>query len=63
VTVILFLTSREYFGRKLHLDQNEKLVMFGMTHVIAVDGYSGKVVAKSTMAVKNNLVIYDEVFR
>jgi hypothetical protein len=39
----------EYFGHKMHMDQNEKLVMFGVTHVIAVDGYSCKVVAKSTI--------------
>ena len=30
-----------YFGHKLHIDQNEKLIMFGFTHFIAVDGYSG----------------------
>uniref|UniRef100_A0A1X7UV32 Uncharacterized protein n=1 Tax=Amphimedon queenslandica TaxID=400682 RepID=A0A1X7UV32_AMPQE len=29
------------FGHKLHLDQNEKLVMFSVTHVLGVDGYSG----------------------
>uniref|UniRef100_A0A1X7UNM0 Uncharacterized protein n=1 Tax=Amphimedon queenslandica TaxID=400682 RepID=A0A1X7UNM0_AMPQE len=29
-------TSR--FGHKLHLDQNEKLVMFGVTHVLGVNG-------------------------
>ena len=22
-----------YFGHKLHVDQNEKLVMFGVTHI------------------------------
>ena len=33
-----------YFGEKLHLDQNEKCVMFGITHVVAVDGYSRKIV-------------------
>lgn len=27
-----------YFGEKLHLDQNQKCVMFGITHVVAVDG-------------------------
>lgn len=27
----------DYFGHKLHVDQNEKLVMFGVTHVCAVD--------------------------
>ena len=34
-----------YFGHKLHLDQNEKLKMFGVTHIVARDGYSGKIVA------------------
>ena len=32
----------DYFGHKLHIDQNEKLVMFGVTQICAVDGYSGK---------------------
>ncbi|XP_028978246.1 uncharacterized protein LOC114840237 isoform X1 [Esox lucius] len=53
----------EYMGHKIHMDQNEKLVMFGVTHVVAVDGYSGKIVANATMPVKNNLVIYEEVYR
>ncbi|KAF6729617.1 hypothetical protein FQA47_009416 [Oryzias melastigma] len=53
----------EYMGHKLHLDQNEKLGMFGVTHVLAVDGYSSKIVAHATMPVKNNLVIYEEVYR
>jgi len=53
----------QYFGHKLHLDQNEKLAMFGVTHVLAIDGYSSKIVGWSTMPVKNNLVIYDEVYR
>lgn len=55
--------SATHMGHKLHLDQNEKLVMFGVTHVIAVDGYSSKVVAHATMPVKNNLTIYEEVYR
>jgi hypothetical protein len=45
------------------MDQNEKLAMFGVTHVLAIDGYSSKIVAWSTMPIKNNLVIYDEVYR
>ena len=48
---------------KLHIDQNEKLVMYGTTHVIARDDYSGMVVAIATMQVKNNLTIYEEIFR
>ena len=27
------------FGEKLHIDQNEKLVMFGVTHICAIDGW------------------------
>nr|XP_023675706.1 uncharacterized protein LOC111848157 [Paramormyrops kingsleyae] len=53
----------EYMGHKIHLDQNEKLVMFGVTHVMAVDGFSKKVVGHTTMPVKNNIVIYEDVYR
>lgn len=52
-----------YFGHKIHLDQNEKLNMYGATHVIAIDGYSSCIFGSSTMPVKNNLTIYDEVYR
>lgn len=55
--------SSLYYGHKLHIDQNEKLKMFGVTHVVAKDGYSGKIVAFSTMPVKNNLVIYETIYR
>lgn len=34
----------DYFAHKLHVDQNEKLVMYGVTHVCAIDGFSGKTV-------------------
>jgi hypothetical protein len=44
-------------GHKLHMDQNEKLGMFGVTHVVAVDGSSGRIVASATMPLKNNLII------
>ncbi len=53
----------DYFGQKLHIDQNEKLVMFGVTHVCAIDGYSGKIVGFITMPIKNNLEIYSHLFR
>ena len=41
-------------GHKLHLDQNEKLAMYGATHVLAVDGCSNYVLALVTMPIKNN---------
>ena len=30
----------DYFGHKLHINQNEKLVIYGVTHVLAIDGHS-----------------------
>ena len=51
----------DYFGHKLHMDQNEKLAMYGLTEVSACDGYSGKIVAFATMPVKNNVLIYENV--
>ncbi|KAI4827975.1 hypothetical protein KUCAC02_031332 [Chaenocephalus aceratus] len=53
----------DYMGQKVHMDQNEKLAMFGVTHVVAIDGFSKKIVAHSSMPIKNNLVIYEDVFR
>ena len=52
----------QYFGEKLHIDQNEKLVMFGVTHICAVDGHSGKIVAFAIMPIKNNLLIYEHIY-
>ena len=52
-----------YFGEKLHIDQNEKIIMYGVTHVCAVDGFSGKIVGFISMPVKSNSVIYDKLYR
>ena len=51
-----------FFGEKLHMDQNEKCVMFGVTHVVAVDGYSRKIVGFITIPKKNPILIYDLLF-
>ena len=53
----------DYFGHKIHIDQNEKMVMFGVTHVGAIDGYSRRIVGFVTMPVKNNLEIYKHLYR
>lgn len=50
-------------GHKLHVDQNENFVLFGATHVMAIDIFSEKVVSHSTMPIKNNIVTYEEVYR
>ena len=52
-----------YFDHKLHLDQNEKLKMYGVTHVAAIDDHSRFVVAGATMSRKNNIKIYQDVYR
>lgn len=53
----------DYFGHKVHYDQNEKLGMFGVVHVCARDGYSGMIIGYATMPRKNNTVIYKEIYR
>ena len=53
----------DYFGHKAHIDQNEKLIMYGVTHVAVSDGYSGLIARFSTMPIKNNLTIYGDIFR
>ena len=47
----------------MHINQNEKLVMFGLTHVTAIDGYSGKIVAFKKKAIKNNATIYETIYK
>ena len=53
----------DFFGHKMHFDQNEKLVMYGVTHVVAIDGHFLFIAGAYTIPVKSNLVIYEEVFR
>lgn len=48
----------EYASQKLHMYQNEKFVDFGVTKVVASDGFSGKIMGYSVMAIKNNLTIW-----
>ena len=52
----------EYFGNKLHKDQNEKLEMYGVVYVVAIDGWSRYITSGATMAKKNNKVIYAAVY-
>ena len=41
-----------FFGEKLHFDQNEN--MYGVVHVLAVDGYSCKIVRFITLPRKKS---------
>ena len=53
----------DYFGHKIHYDQNEKLGMYGIVHVCARDVFSGKIVGHATMIMKNNIITYNEIYR
>ena len=52
----------DYFGHKLHVDQNEKLIMYGVVHMVAIDGHSHFIVAGTTMPIKNNVKIYMYIY-
>ena len=51
------------FGPKLYINQSKKLVLYGVTHVTAIDGHSRFVLCGVTMSVKNNQKIYEKVYR
>ena len=51
----------DYFCHKLHMHQNEKLTMYGLTEVSACD--SGKIGAFATMLVRNKVLIYEHIYR
>ena len=53
----------DYFGHKVHIDQNEKLVMYGVTHVCTIDGYSSKIVAFIMTPIKNCIEIYSHLYK
>ena len=55
--------TASYFGEKLHFDQNEKLNMYGVIHVLAVDGFSRKLVGFITLPSKNPILIYQLLYR
>ena len=53
----------DYFGHKLHVDQNEKLEIYGVVHVVATAGHSRYIMCGAKMSTKNNKIIYAEVYR
>ncbi len=57
-------TVQIILGTKIiQIDQNEKLVMFGVTHICAIDGYSSKIVAFITSPIKNCVEIYSHLYK
>ena len=45
--------NAQYFGHKIHVDLNEKLIHFGCGLVGAIDGYSGFIISLFTIHRKN----------
>lgn len=45
------------------MDQNEKLNRYGVTHVLAVNGFGRKIVGLITIAQKNAIAIYHALMR
>uniref|UniRef100_A0A914VHF4 Integrase catalytic domain-containing protein n=1 Tax=Plectus sambesii TaxID=2011161 RepID=A0A914VHF4_9BILA len=52
----------DYFGYNMHMDQNEKLAMYGVVFVIAIDGLTAFITRAAVMPRKNNQTIYESVF-
>ena len=53
-----------FYSEKLHLNQNEKLNRFGVTHILAVDGFNRKIVGLITIPHKNAIIaIYNALIR
>lgn len=52
-----------YFGYRGHIDQNEKLVRYGVVHVVLRDGHSGFIENWITLPSKNPIRLYSKFFR
>ena len=55
--------TARFFGDKVHFDHNEKLAMYGVTHVLAIDEFCRKIVGMITIPVKNPISIYGALMR
>ena len=52
-----------YFRHKIHYDQSEKLIASGVTQVVDIDGNGRYIVGTCTKPIKNNIVIYENLYR
>lgn len=51
------------FGYKGHIDQNEKLVRYGVVHAVFRDGYSGSIENWISLPSKNPIQLYSQFYR
>ena len=52
-----------FFGHKAHMEQNEKMEMYGCTHVALIYGCSRYICRFITILTKNPILIYKYLFR
>ena len=53
----------DYFGQKLHVDENKKMEIYGVVHVVTIDMHSHYITCGATMPRKNSKKIYTAVYR
>ena len=51
------------FGYKEHIDQNEKLVRYGVVHAVFSDGFSGSIENWITLPSKNLIQLYSQFYK
>ena len=51
------------FGYKGHIDQNEKLVRYGVVHAVFSDGFSGSIENWITLPSKNFIQLYSQFYK
>ena len=52
----------DHYGQKLHIDQNEKLIMFGVFQAACIDGHTGKIIRHIIISQKNNMLLYENLY-
>ncbi len=57
------ISHANYFKDKIHFDQTEKFNMYGVVHVMAVDGHSRIICAFISIPRKNPIMIYHKLMR
>lgn len=52
----------DHYGQKLHIDQNEKLFMYGVFQAACIDGYTGKIIRHIIIPQKNTMLLYEKLY-
>ena len=52
-----------HFGHKLHMDQNEKLLQYGVFQAACIDGFSSCIIRHVILPQKNCILLYDQLYK